>query len=133
MMNIEHPLMIRILLHKFNFYFMPLIYIYIEQVTSLNKTLDKVKPCRHNRPLTFNVTKKYLYFYFSFQITTLVNHKEKAKFTEKTSRSLIRVGQGVALAVEKFVSVGQTIATENLEISEDMCEACEEARMAGKY
>ncbi|XP_052079628.1 alpha-catulin-like isoform X4 [Mytilus californianus] len=65
------------------------------------------------------------------QITTLVNHKEKARFTEKTSRSLIRVGQGVALAVEKFVSVGQTIAAENMEISEDMCEACEEARMAG--
>jgi hypothetical protein len=52
--------------------------------------------------------------------------------TEKTSRSLIRVGQGVALAVEKFVTVGQTIAVENLEISDDMCEACEEARMAGK-
>jgi hypothetical protein len=45
---------------------------------------------------------------------------------------LIRVGQGVALAVEKFVTVGQTIAVENLEISDDMCEACEEARMAGK-
>jgi hypothetical protein len=58
--------------------------------------------------------------------------EEKARFTEKTSRSLIRVGQGVALAVEKFVTVGQTIAVENLEISDDMCEACEEARMAGK-
>lgn len=65
------------------------------------------------------------------QITTLVNHKERPRVTEKTTQALVRVGQAVCLAVERFVSVGQTIATENPEISADMCQACAEARNAG--
>lgn len=52
--------------------------------------------------------------------------------TEKTTQALVRVGQAVCLAVERFVSVGQTIATENPEISADMCQACAEARNAGQ-
>jgi hypothetical protein len=43
-----------------------------------------------------------------------------------------RVGQAVNLAVERFVTVGETIADDNLEIKEDMYEACKEARAAGK-
>ena len=67
-----------------------------------------------------------------FQITTLVNHKEKQKKSEKTVRALVRVGQAVNLAVERFVCVGESIAEENPEINHDMCEACKEARNAGK-
>ena len=36
------------------------------------------------------------------------------------------------MAVERFVSVGETIAEENREIEESMCEACKEARLAGE-
>ena len=61
-----------------------------------------------------------------------MNHKEKAKKSEKTLRALVRVGQAVNLAVERFVCVGETIAQENPEIRHDMCDACKEARIAGK-
>ena len=70
---------------------------------------------------------------FSLQITTLVNHKEKPKKSDKTIRALVRVGQAVNLAVERFVCVGESIAEENPEISHDMCEACKEARNAGQF
>lgn len=65
------------------------------------------------------------------QITTLVNHKEKSKRSEKTCRAIERVGQAVHLAVEKFVAVGETIANDNYDIREDMTAACREARLAG--
>ncbi|XP_052829405.1 alpha-catulin isoform X1 [Octopus bimaculoides] len=65
------------------------------------------------------------------QITTLVNHKEKTKVSEKTLRVLVQVGQVVNRAVGKFVSVGESIAEENPEIKNEMCEACQEARQAG--
>jgi hypothetical protein len=45
---------------------------------------------------------------------------------------LARVGQGVNLAVERFVTVAETIADDNLEVKQDMYEACKEARIAGK-
>jgi hypothetical protein len=38
----------------------------------------------------------------------------------------------VNLAVERFVTVGETIADDNPEIKDDMYEACKEARAAGK-
>jgi len=47
-------------------------------------------------------------------------------------RALVRVGLAVQMAVERFVSVGETIAEENREIEESMCEACKEARLAGE-
>ncbi|XP_060074303.1 alpha-catulin-like [Ylistrum balloti] len=65
------------------------------------------------------------------QITTLVNHKDRPKVTDKTAKALIRVGQAVNLAVDRFVIVGQSIADDNDDIRQDMCEACEEARSAG--
>ncbi|OWF56469.1 alpha-catulin-like [Mizuhopecten yessoensis] len=65
------------------------------------------------------------------QITTLVNHKDRPKVTDKTARALIRVGQAVSAAVDRFVIVGQSIADDNDDIRQDMCEACEEARSAG--
>ncbi|KAK3532371.1 hypothetical protein QTP86_016721, partial [Hemibagrus guttatus] len=65
------------------------------------------------------------------QITTLINHKDKLKKTEKTSRAIQRVGQAVSTAVSRFVSVGEAIALENEELKEEMGHACFEARRAG--
>jgi len=42
------------------------------------------------------------------------------------------VGQAVNLAVERFVTVGETIADDNPDIKQDMYEACKEARAAGE-
>ena len=70
--------------------------------------------------------------YCYFQITTLVNAKEKPIKSERTWRALVRVGQAVNLAVERFVTVGEAIAEENPDIRNDMCQACKEARLAGK-
>ncbi|XP_064202495.1 alpha-catulin-like isoform X2 [Anguilla rostrata] len=65
------------------------------------------------------------------QITTLINHKDKLKKSGKTQRALQRLGQAVNVAVGRFVTVGQAIATENLELREEMSLACSEARRAG--
>ncbi|XP_072180735.1 alpha-catulin-like isoform X1 [Diadema setosum] len=65
------------------------------------------------------------------QITTLVNHKEKSRRSEKTCRAIERVGQAVHLAVERFVAVGETIAADNNDIRDEMAAACREARLAG--
>ncbi|XP_078091903.1 alpha-catulin isoform X2 [Mustelus asterias] len=66
------------------------------------------------------------------QITTLINHKEKPKKSEKTLRAIQRVGQAVSLAVGRFVTVGEAIANENEELKEEMYFACQEARKAGE-
>jgi hypothetical protein len=43
------------------------------------------------------------------------------------------VGQAVNLAVERFVTVGETIADDNHDIKQDMYDACKEARAAGEF
>lgn len=53
--------------------------------------------------------------------------------TERTLRVIGRVGQSVNLAVERFVTVGETIADDNPEIKQDMYDACKEARTAGNF
>ncbi|KAI8738521.1 alpha-catulin [Biomphalaria glabrata] len=65
------------------------------------------------------------------QITTLVNSKERIKLTEKQQKALEKVGQAVSSAVDRFVSVGQSIAEEHPDIKADMCLACHDARLAG--
>ncbi|KAJ8354250.1 hypothetical protein SKAU_G00218170 [Synaphobranchus kaupii] len=65
------------------------------------------------------------------QITTLINHKDRLKKSEKTLRALQGVGQAVSIAVGRFVTVGEAIATENQELREEMNLACSEARRAG--
>lgn len=75
------------------------------------------------------------------QISTLVNFEENLKnlslnsghtsYSERTANALLRVGEAVNLAVERFVSVGESIAYENLNIKYDMLDACKEARTAG--
>jgi hypothetical protein len=47
-------------------------------------------------------------------------------------RAIGRVGQAVNLAVERFVTVGETIADDNPDIKQDMYDACKEARAAGE-
>ncbi|KAM4630882.1 alpha-catulin [Polymixia lowei] len=65
------------------------------------------------------------------QITTLINHKDKPKKSERTLAAIHRVGQAVSMAVGRFVAVGEAIATENQELKEEMGQACFEARRAG--
>jgi len=65
------------------------------------------------------------------QITTLINHKDKPKRSDKTLQAIQRVGQAVNLAVGRFVTVGEAIANENHELKEEMSVACIEARRAG--
>ncbi|XP_075777647.1 alpha-catulin isoform X2 [Pelodiscus sinensis] len=66
------------------------------------------------------------------QITTLINHKDKPKRSDKTLQAIQRVGQAVNLAVERFVTVGEAIANENRELKEEMSIACTEAKRAGE-
>uniref|UniRef100_A0A672IE54 Alpha-catulin n=1 Tax=Salarias fasciatus TaxID=181472 RepID=A0A672IE54_SALFA len=65
------------------------------------------------------------------QITTLINHKDKPKKSERTLAAIHRVGQAVSVAVGRFVSVGEAIAAENHELKDEMGQACFEARRAG--
>ncbi|XP_077446154.1 alpha-catulin isoform X2 [Stigmatopora argus] len=65
------------------------------------------------------------------QITTLINHKERPKKSERTLAAIQRVGQAVSVAVGRFVAVGEAIAVENRELKEEMGHACFEARRAG--
>ncbi|KAE8282077.1 Alpha-catulin Alpha-catenin-related protein [Larimichthys crocea] len=65
------------------------------------------------------------------QITTLINHKDKPKKSERTLAAIHRVGQAVSVAVGRFVAVGEAIATENHELKNEMGQACFEARRAG--
>lgn len=46
--------------------------------------------------------------------------------------AVARVGQAVNVAVERFVTVGETIADDYPEVRQGMYEACKEARQAGK-
>lgn len=47
--------------------------------------------------------------------------------------AVARVGQAVNMAVDRFVTVGETIADDYVEVRQGMYEACKEARQAGEY
>jgi hypothetical protein len=71
------------------------------------------------------------------QISTLIQHRSErphitSTASERTLRAIGRVGQAVNLAVERFVTVGETIADDNPDIKQDMYDACKEARAAGE-
>jgi len=77
---------------------------------------------------------------FLFQISNLVSHRERTVHpgpgilttsAARGARAAARVGQAVSLAVDRFVTVGETIADDNPDIRVDMYEACKEARAAG--
>ncbi|OQV26194.1 Alpha-catulin [Hypsibius exemplaris] len=65
------------------------------------------------------------------QISALISHRERLVRNERISLALSRVGQDVCDAVKKFVYIGENIAEENVEIQQDMLDACREAREAG--
>ncbi|XP_037119752.1 alpha-catulin isoform X2 [Syngnathus acus] len=65
------------------------------------------------------------------QITTLINHKERPRKSERTLVAIQRVGQAVSVAVGRFVAVGEAIALEHHELKDEMGHACFEARRAG--
>lgn len=69
--------------------------------------------------------------FFYFQITTLINHKDNTKKSDKTLQAIQRVGQAVNLAVGRFVKVGEAIANENWDLKEEINIACIEAKQAG--
>ncbi|XP_066144272.1 alpha-catulin isoform X3 [Euwallacea fornicatus] len=62
------------------------------------------------------------------KISSLIEHGSVGSFR---STAVARVGQGVNLAIERFVTVGETIADDYQEIRQGMYEACKEARQAG--
>ncbi|XP_046384624.1 alpha-catulin [Ischnura elegans] len=69
-------------------------------------------------------------------ISTLVSHEEGrggsgALVPSPSCRAVARVGVAVNLAVERFVTVGESIAEGNPEVRDEMYDACKEARAAG--
>nr|XP_021483823.1 alpha-catulin isoform X2 [Meriones unguiculatus] len=66
------------------------------------------------------------------QITTLINHKDNTKKSDKTLQAIQRVGQAVNVAVGRFVKVGEAIANENWDLKEEITIACIEAKQAGE-
>ncbi|CAG9768118.1 unnamed protein product [Ceutorhynchus assimilis] len=62
-----------------------------------------------------------------FQISSLVDHGSGGSLRPN---AVARVGQSVNLAVERFVTVGETIADDYQETRQGMYEACKEARQA---
>uniref|UniRef100_A0A8C4WQE4 Catenin (cadherin-associated protein), alpha-like 1 n=1 Tax=Eptatretus burgeri TaxID=7764 RepID=A0A8C4WQE4_EPTBU len=64
-------------------------------------------------------------------ISTLVGHRECGRSSEHTQQALQRVGQAVALAVDRFVAIGQAISQENPELQPEMIVACKEAHVSG--
>ncbi|XP_018564734.1 alpha-catulin [Anoplophora glabripennis] len=63
------------------------------------------------------------------QISSLVEQHGSAGSLRPSA--VARVGQAVNLAVERFVTVGETIADDYPEVRQGMYEACKEARQAG--
>lgn len=66
------------------------------------------------------------------QITTLVNHKDHGRRTDRARKAIHEIGKVVAIAVERFVTVGEQIAEENEDVANEMREACEEAKKSGQ-
>lgn len=66
------------------------------------------------------------------QISPLISQRDYSLCSDQNLRAVARVGQAVNLAVDRFVTVGETIADDNPEINQGMYEACKEARVAGK-
>lgn len=72
-----------------------------------------------------------VFFSFGFsQISSLV--EQHGSVGSLRPSAVARVGQAVNVAVERFVTVGETIADDYPEVRQGMYEACKEARQAGK-
>lgn len=63
-----------------------------------------------------------------------MSHRDRGSACcERTGRVVARVGQAVNVAVERFVTVGESIASDVPELREDMYRACNQARAAGIF
>jgi len=60
-----------------------------------------------------------------------VNSRDKPLRNDKQLRAIVRIGQSVNFAVERFAAVGEAIADDNPEVRKDMYDACKDARAAG--
>ena len=60
-----------------------------------------------------------------------MSHRERSICSERSLRVVARVGQAVNVAVERFVTVGESIASDIAELRDDMNRACNQARAAG--
>lgn len=60
-----------------------------------------------------------------------MNSRERPIRNDKQLRAIVRVGQSVNFAVERFAAVGEAIADDNPEIRNEMYDACKDARAAG--
>uniref|UniRef100_A0A6I8P565 Alpha-catulin n=2 Tax=Ornithorhynchus anatinus TaxID=9258 RepID=A0A6I8P565_ORNAN len=74
----------------------------------------------------------FMYVALVDMITTLINHKDKPKRSDKTLQAIQQMGQAVNFAVGKFVAVGEAIANENQDLKEEIHIACIEAKRAGE-
>ncbi|KAK9752464.1 Vinculin family [Popillia japonica] len=79
--------------------------------------------CHHSNPPKLSPYFPYL------QISSLV--ETHGSVGALGSSAVARVGQAVNVAVERFVTVGETIADDYPEVRDGMYEACKEARQAG--
>ncbi|KAJ6218287.1 hypothetical protein RDWZM_009444, partial [Blomia tropicalis] len=64
-------------------------------------------------------------------VGALLNSREKPIRNDKQLRAIVRIGQSVNFAVERFASVGEAIADDNPEVRNEMYDACKDARAAG--
>ena len=82
---------------------------------------------------------------FPLKISILVNFSENLNknnamtsksstiyYSDRAANALMRVGESLHLAIERFINVGEMIAYENATIKLDMLEACRRAREAGR-
>ncbi|XP_046916901.2 alpha-catenin related isoform X1 [Dermatophagoides farinae] len=67
----------------------------------------------------------------SHRISSFAKLRERPIRNDKQLRAIVRVGQSVNFAVERFASVGEAIADDNPEIRNEMYDACKDARTAG--
>ncbi|KAH9419799.1 alpha-catenin related isoform X2 [Dermatophagoides pteronyssinus] len=67
----------------------------------------------------------------SHRISSFTKLRERPIRNDKQLRAIVRVGQSVNFAVERFASVGESIADDNPEIRNEMYDACKDARTAG--
>lgn len=70
-----------------------------------------------------------------FQVTTVAQYRSDRHqpIVERTFRIIGRIGQSLNLAIERFVTVCETIADESPHFKKDMFDLCKSARTDGMY
>ncbi|KAI4469805.1 alpha-catulin [Holotrichia oblita] len=100
-----------------------------ELALSVENIILEIRQILRNAPHN-NKYSTQLSLYFPYlQISSLV--ETHGSVGALRSSAVARVGQAVNVAVERFVTVGETIADDYPEVRDGMYEACKEARQAG--